>query len=79
MSASGPTLGDLRAELLDGIPSAGVELMFYFWGDLGPEDEDYYAPGRLPDCILVKQEAMQRVLRGDFDHLPNSTPLVEFL
>lgn len=78
-----PTLADLRARLLDGMPEPGAELCFDLWEYEGDEndlfwDDELDCLGRpLPDCFLVTQEGCRQVLRGDFDHLPDSIPLQE--
>jgi hypothetical protein len=72
------TMGDLREALREELPAC-AELSFDLW-----EDEQFdspaeqYAPGRrLPDCIVVSREALERVLRGELDQVPDSTPLEE--
>ena len=74
-----PTLANLRAALLDGMPPKGEELIFDLWEDeeFDSPEETYSPDRRLPDCILVTQEGCERVLSGEFDHLPNSTPIQE--
>jgi hypothetical protein len=69
-----PTLGDLRRALRDDPPPEGAELSFDLW------ERDYREPfpgQRLPDQLVVSRAACERVLRGEFDSVPDSTPLEE--
>jgi hypothetical protein len=64
-----PTLGELKARLLDGIPPAGVELSF----DLGYRSSG----GDLNDALVVTNALCRRALDGEFDALPLDTPIEE--
>ena len=66
------TLADLRELLLDD----EVRLAVFASGGLAIVDEDD-EDGRGERVVTVPLEVCERALRGDFDHLPTSTPIEE--
>jgi hypothetical protein len=63
------TMGDLREALREELP-AGAGLIFDLW-----EREE--GSKFLPDSLDIDREALERVLRGELDQVPDSTPREE--